>query len=104
MLGDREEAIEAYQHALALSPLQRLAMIELATLKFEDEEYAEAQKYLEQYTKITKPSARSLWLGIRLERIFGNKDQEASYALALKNLFPYSDEYLKYKQSLSNNR
>ena len=35
--------------------------------------------------------------------IFGNKDKEASYALALRNLHPYSQEYLEYKKALQNN-
>jgi type IV pilus assembly protein PilF len=37
-------------------------------------------------------------LGIQLEKVFGNKDKEASLALILKNNFPYSKEYLEYKQ------
>ncbi|HEY0894045.1 MAG TPA: type IV pilus biogenesis/stability protein PilW, partial [Cellvibrio sp.] len=42
----------------------------------------------------------ALLLGIRLERVFGNKDKEASYLLVLKNRFPYSKEYLEYKQTM----
>ena len=43
--------------------------------------------------------ARGLWLGIRLERIYGDTDALASYELALKHLYPDSPEYKAYLQS-----
>ena len=36
---------------------------------------------------------------MRLARAAGNEDQEASYALQLKNLFPLSDEYRNYRET-----
>jgi type IV pilus assembly protein PilF len=66
-------------------------------MHFQEREYAQAKLYLDEYSANAKHTPRSLWLGIRLERIFGNKDKEASYALSLKNLHPYSKEYLDYK-------
>src|SRR5690606_27000557 len=101
MLDDLGRAESALKHALTLDPSQDRAMIELAEIYFNQENYAEAKRYLDMYGKTTRHSARSLWLGIRLERIFGNRDQEASYALALKNLHPYSQEYLQYRQAFS---
>ena len=69
-------------------------------MSFDEKDYTSAKQYFDQFAKIAKPSARSLWLGIRIERIFGNQDKEASYAVALKGMFPYSKEYLAYKESL----
>ncbi|GAB1269225.1 type IV pilus biogenesis/stability protein PilW [Aurantivibrio infirmus] len=100
-LGNVERAEALFDHALGLDPKLVSALEELAELKFNKGEYALAKSYIDQYGKITKHSARTLWLGIRLERIFGNKDNEASYGLALRNLHPYSQEYLDYKQSLT---
>ncbi|MGQ9427084.1 type IV pilus biogenesis/stability protein PilW [Gilvimarinus sp. F26214L] len=100
-LGEVERAESVFLHALALDPKRTSAMVELADIYFKQENYPEAKKYIDMYGQNTRHSPRTLWLGIRLERIFGNKDQEASYALALKNLHPYSQEYLQYKQSLS---
>ena len=67
--------------------------------------YPASKDYFDRYAKLVKESgqpqsARSLWLGIRLERVFGNKDAEASLALQLKNNHPYSPEYLEYQNSL----
>lgn len=100
-LGDVDRAESALKHALVLEPGLDRAMIELAEIYFEQENYAEAKRYLDMYGATSRHSPRSLWLGIRLERIFGNRDKEASYGLALKNLHPYSQEYLQYRQSLS---
>lgn len=100
-LGRTERAETAFKHALVLNRQLPSAMIELAELTFAQQDYANAKAYLDLYTTVTRPTARSLLLGIRIERTFGNKDKEASYALALKNLFPYSREYLEYKETLS---
>ncbi|MCW8196379.1 type IV pilus biogenesis/stability protein PilW [Proteobacteria bacterium 005FR1] len=100
-LGDIDRAESTFKHALALDSKLTIAMVELADVYFTKENYPEAKKYLDMYGQNTRHSPRSLWLGIRLERIFGNRDKEASYALALKNLHPYSQEYLQYKQSLA---
>ncbi len=99
-LGDRSRAKSAFEHSLNVDNTLSLAMIELALLNFDDQDYASSKRLLDQYTSIARPSPKSLWLGIRIERIFGNKDKEASYALALKNLHPYSKEYLEYKKLL----
>ncbi len=100
-LGRTDRARSAFEHAFTLDRSQAPVLLELADISFQDEEYAQAKRYLDQYGQLARQSARSLLLGIKIERIFDNKDQEASYALALKNRFPYSDEYLEYKRELS---
>lgn len=100
---DREDrAKAAFEHAHQLNRRLPAALIELAEMSFRDGDYAQAKSYLDQYTTFTQQSARSLLLGIKIERIFGNKDKEASLVLALKNMFPYSQEYLEYKREMSN--
>lgn len=98
-LNDRAESV--FKHALVLDRNSTAAMIELADLSFLKQDYASAKGYLDYYSANMRPNARSLLLGIRIERTFGNKDKEASYVLALRNLFPYSKEYLEYKQYMS---
>ncbi len=90
----------AYEHALNLNPQFVMPMVELAEIYFREGEYAKSKRLLTHFEKLAKPVPASLWLGIRIERIFGNKDKEASYALALKNLHPYSKEYLEYRQTI----
>lgn len=100
-LGNLERAESAFAHASILNPKLSAPFIELAEIYFEKKEYAEAKRHLDQYAVMKNSSPRSLLLGIRIERIFGNRDKEASYVLQLKNRFPYSKEYLEYKQTMS---
>ncbi|MFT5082719.1 MAG: type IV pilus assembly protein PilF [Lentisphaeria bacterium] len=103
-LNDRVRATASYEYALNVNKRFRAAALELAHIKFEDKDYVAAKKYLDTFSANSRQSARSLWLGIRLERVFGNQDKEASYALALKNLHPYSQEYLEYKRILESTK
>lgn len=100
-LGNLARAESAFAHAGLLNAKLSAPYIELADINFQKKEYAESKRYLDQYASMRNHTARSLLLGIRIERIFGNKDKEASYLLLLKNRYPYSKEYLEYKQTMS---
>jgi type IV pilus assembly protein PilF len=79
-----------------------VALLELAEATYQLGDYPKAQRYYEQYRKQVKSqSSASLWLGIRLADKFGDHNSRASYALALKNLYPQSEEYLAYKSAYS---
>lgn len=102
-----EEAEAAFRIAVNLDPENHSALYELAHARFTLKDYASAaslyRAYVARCRQLGVPqSAEGLWLGIRIERLYGNKDNEASYGLLLKNLYPYSSEYLEYKQSTSN--
>lgn len=97
-LDKPERAKAAFEHAVNLDKRQADALIELAEIYFSERNYPQAKAYLDRFAKLTRHTPRSLWLGIRIERVFGNKDKEASYALALRNMHPYSKEYLEYKR------
>lgn len=98
-LGKIDEATRSFEQVVSINNRIADPHLELAELYLNAKDYVTARQYLEQYNKLAGQTSRSLWLGIRIERIFGNKDKEASYALALKNLHPYSAEYLEYKNS-----
>lgn len=102
MLGNVARAKAAFEHALILDKRMSEPLIELADIHFQAKNFAEAKRYLDGFFTFDQPNARALFLAVRLERVFGNKDKEASYALSLKNYFPYSKEYLEYKGSTLN--
>jgi type IV pilus assembly protein PilF len=95
-----DKAKASFEQALRLNPRNSNALTALAQVEFNARNYSSAKTYLDRLQRFGRPTPASLWLGIRLERIFGNLDQEASLALALKNLYPYSAEYLEYKRLL----
>lgn len=95
-LNDLDGAKESLNRALRLNPRLTVAMIQLGDLCFESKDYICAQQQFDAYESATNHSPRSLWLGIRLARIFEEHDREAGYALALKNLYPTSQQAREY--------
>jgi len=100
LLGNTARAKAAFEHATILNRGLPEPFIELADIHFIEQEYPKAKEYLDRFMNLGQQTARSLLLAIRLERMFGNKDKEASYVLVLKNRYPYSKEYLEYRQTL----
>ena len=98
-LGDVALAKKAFNRALQLNPNQAVSLLELAEIAFNEGDHPLAARYLALYESVAKPSPRQLWLGIRLQREQGDKDKVASYELALKNMFPKSEEYRALKAS-----
>lgn len=98
-VGRKDDAVKMFNRALQLNPNMAISLIEMAEISLEQGDTEMAERYLSKYESFAQPSPRELWLGIRLQRIAGDKDKLASYELALKNLFPKSKEYEAYKAS-----
>jgi type IV pilus assembly protein PilF len=101
-LDDAEKAMDAFQHAVKVKRELPSAHIELAALYFEQGNWRKANEHIELYGNVARHTPRSLWLGIQLQRILGNRDALASYELALRNLYPDSMEYQLYTESEAN--
>lgn len=104
--GDEVAAEAAMKRSLTLNEKGGLVLLDLSELKFDQKQFPESKQYFDLHVKHMREAStpltpRALWLGIRLERRFGNADAEASFALFLKNTYPYSREYLEYQESLS---
>lgn len=98
-MGNHEEMLTGYRRAIALDNRMPRPYLELARIAFDNKQYPESQRYLEQYReRVEKSSAEALLLGVRLADIFKDRDAKASYLLVLKNLYPRSPEYLEYLQ------
>ncbi len=100
-LGEDDKAREALQRALTMDRSNSLAMLELAALEYRAENYALAERYLDSFRRFRKQQpARALYLGVQLAHAQDDADAEASYALALRNLYPKSAEYRAYRKAL----
>jgi type IV pilus assembly protein PilF len=80
-----------FQKALQLDPLSGNAAFHLASSQFNRKDYIGAKKTL-QNVLIAQPGPELLWLAIRVARALDDKDEEASYALQLRRLFPGSEQ------------
>ncbi len=90
--GDLAAAGAAFERALSLNGSQAVSALELGYMAFDRGELGMAFQRYEEFKKSSKPSARSLCLGMKLGAAANNPDQVASAAMALKNLFPKSKE------------
>jgi type IV pilus assembly protein PilF len=99
-LKDIAQAEQSFKEALRVDSQLPRPYLELAQLNFTRGDLKQANQYLQQFGNLGRHTARSLWLGIQIERVLGHKDALASYEVALRNLFADSAEYKAYKNSL----
>lgn len=79
----------------------RIALLEMASIEYEEGNWEMASRYLENYQMLVRRQpARALWLGVRLAQKLDDEDALASRALALRNLYPDSAEYQAYEKAV----
>ena len=100
--GDRDGARSAFGRAVMLQPRMPDSLIELAELAFDAGDFDESADWYRRYRGSTnRQTPRGLWLGIRLARLADDADAEASYVLQLRNLYPFSEEYQDYRETVA---
>jgi len=90
--GNLESAERYFRSALEQNPRVAVALLQMAQISYTNASYLSARAYLQRYLEIGKHTAKTLWLGINIERELGDKNLLASYELLLKNKFPQSKE------------
>ncbi|WP_235898551.1 type IV pilus biogenesis/stability protein PilW [Parahaliea maris] len=99
-LEDTAGAQQAFERALTMDRTNRVALLEVAELRFQAGDVDGAERYYGVYrTAVRQQSARGLWLGVRLAQARGDLNAEGSYSMALRNLYPESAEYKAYEQA-----
>ncbi len=98
--GDMDAAKASFTRAQRLNPDQARALLELAEMSYEEQDYVRAREFYTRHHRVAPATSRSLWLCVRISRIFGDDNQEASCAEALEGIFPASDEYRQFKESM----
>ena len=98
-LPNLERAESYLRSALKINPRLPKALLAMARVSFAKGEYLSTRAYLQRYLGEARHTAETLWLGIRAERLLGDKNAVSSYALMLKANFPDSAETKLYLQS-----
>ncbi|MFZ2288082.1 MAG: type IV pilus biogenesis/stability protein PilW [Halopseudomonas yangmingensis] len=91
-MGDNENARSHFERALRLNSRQPQALLELARIEFEAQNYVPAWNYYLGFTQQAPQDASTLWLGYRMAKRFEDHSRAASYALQLRRLYPASQE------------
>lgn len=96
--GDPAAAEQHFRAALQLVPELAPALLAMAQLSYDQQNYLQARGYFQRYLETGPQNPRTLWLGIRIENALDDQDTVASYAMQLKNKYPDSPEYALYQQ------
>ena len=89
-----KEANKLLRQALKLESKNAAALLGMAKLFYQQKNYKLSAYYFDRFSRNSRHSPDSLWLGINLERKLGGEDNLSSYILTLKNLYPDSRETL----------
>ena len=90
--GDIDSAETHFRAALQRNPLIAASLLQMSIISYDKNLHLPARAYLQRYLEVGSHTAQSLWLGIRIERVLGDKDALASYALQLEKGYPDSEE------------
>ncbi len=91
---DRDSQAKEYlRKSLAARSDFAPALLAMGEVLFDEGQHQAAKTYLDHYHRVSRPSARSLWLAIRNELELGGDDRVGKLAQQLESDFPDSDEY-----------
>jgi type IV pilus assembly protein PilF len=94
-------ALKSFAKANQLTPVFAAPYIEAAEIYFVQNKLLLAKRHLQQYGNLQRPSARSLWLGVRIDDSLGDSGAAARRGLQLQKLFPDASETGEYLQWLT---
>lgn len=89
---DRALAEQHFRQALARNPRLAPALYHMAQISFDAGQALSARGYLQRYFEVAKDSPQVLLLAVKVEKVLGGRDAQASYAVRLRGKFPDSDE------------
>ena len=96
-INDKVSAEQAFTRAVQLNPEQARALLELAVLQYEQQNYLESREFYRRHIGTAPKSPKALLLCTQLARVFQKPDEEASCAEALEGIYPSSREHREYK-------
>jgi type IV pilus assembly protein PilF len=91
--GQPEKALSALQRSLRLDTTQADTFLEIADVLTGQQKAQEAQTYFNGFVARSRHTARSLWLGIRIEQAMGSADKVSNYEFQLEQMFRGTPEY-----------
>ena len=92
-IGQKDKAAAYLTKALAANSNFPVALLTMGNIAFESSNFKEAKLYLDRYHLVAKPSAKSLWLSIRIELELDKNQNVNELSDQLQTNFPNSDEY-----------
>lgn len=97
--GDMVKAEAYLRQSLIRNSRSAPSLLAMARLSFAQENYLSTRAHLQRYREVAQHTPETLWLGVRTERILGDRNALASYGLSLQRNFPNAEETRKYLES-----
>lgn len=97
-VGDLKAAADHLDAALRIDGNYAAALIAGARMDFTRRNLTRARERIGRYNQIATPTAESLWIALRIERLRGDRGSEASFASQLRRRFPGSQELQAYER------
>jgi len=91
-VGDQAGAEAWFQRSFQVDPRNPVAMYHLADIYLKRRDAERARFYSKRLLAGFEPSAEVLWLALRIERLAGDRDSEASLGSQLRRRFPASPQ------------
>ena len=99
--GDLAEADEYLRAALRVNPEFPDALINMASLNFEQQNYLKSRAFIQRYEDVAQHDPASLLLAYRVETAMGDPKSAADYRRALLNGFPESEQAADIRRTSS---
>jgi type IV pilus assembly protein PilF len=91
-IPDLEKAENYLRQALKIDPRLSKALLQMARLSAEKQQYLSGRAYLQRYQAVKSMTPAALWLGIHVEKKLGNAAQVSEYETRLLRRFPNARE------------
>ena len=90
--GDLTEANDYLRRALKIEPAFPDALLTMARLNFEQQNYLKARAFTQRYEAVASHGAESLLLAYKIEAASGDNKAANKYKFALESNYPESDQ------------
>ena len=94
--GDFVKSEQYLRKALRIHPRLPYSLIQMAFINFERGEYLRARAFMQRYEEVGPVTAKSLWLGVRVEYQLGDRATMQRYATELSRNFPDTEQWHAY--------
>ena len=91
-MGDAKLAEDYFRRSFEMDPGGAVSAYNLALIYYDRKDFPRARFYVAQVNGSPSPTPASLWLGIRIERRLGNKNNEIALENQLERMFADSRE------------
>lgn len=97
--GKPDDAEKYFRTLLKNSPNVPTALYQMAKINYDVQRYLQARGYIQRFAALGNHTPQSLILGVKIERVLGDRNSLAKYALILQRKFPDSDEVRELQKS-----